>query len=334
MLRGNRPGIWTVPAYGLPYGKDVCLTIALQLRPAQLFHVERMLVSAGASNFKIPLISLIHVAEPVAGEDLEAFYSWGKPQLSQQQRFKPYKRIDRDAFLDALFAKGVGRTRFEVETWWLHFCNHMLDWLLNNDRPVDLYFAMIWPHILRPNWKDAVLKRCRNAGVEPSLRFRKFSRSPAMQAELRRTPLVAVTHRGTISRSLELETNSEFTAASAKVDALRLRHLGKEDYANLIIALREAFIPHAARIFLRWLAVVRRSSAELVSNGQDRSLSFATISPDSTNVRNLRGRGTRVTPALFPPLHVRRGRPTDRSARALLRLPPLQSPSQKLRNPG
>lgn len=55
-------------------------------------------------------------------------------------------------FLDA-FARRTGRPRTEVELWWKLFCDHGFEWIVIQERPLDLGFVTLHLVPFRVNWK-------------------------------------------------------------------------------------------------------------------------------------------------------------------------------------
>lgn len=337
MLWGGQPVIWTVPIFARQTAGHWTAELAINLRPSQVAIVSARLVQAGCrpagSSWLIDPTVLPKIAEPVVGQDLEAFYSWSKPQLAQQDRFKPERRLDRDAFLDALFAKGVGASRSEVEIWWNRFCNHIVDWLLNHERPVDLYFGQLQPSPYRRVWKERCLRILKRRGCRPVGLFSRLRHGPELPAELTHPRLLALTARGFIRRSIEIETNPQWTALAVKVEHYRLAALGAEKYATFTIARLREFLPVARRLFLAWMVDTRGRSATLVPRGAGDPLVLAQNLPPALMPVSDRRFYRRLSPVMLRTKPESYGRRPLRKNRELRPLPDVQPDTPNVRDP-
>jgi hypothetical protein len=137
---------------------------------------------------------------------------------------------DRREFLEYVHACGVGQSIEEVRQWWCHFCNAALDWLINKERPVDLYFLKLHQSPYRQDWKDIVSRSVPHKGNHPHI-LRDHTEFLKRATQL---DLAAMRGRACL-RNVEVEHLPLWWSMLSKAEKYRLRKLGPHRYAKAFL---------------------------------------------------------------------------------------------------
>lgn len=277
ILRGGEPVLWTVPVYVKWITEEWgTLFYALPLLAKQQEAVDAVLAkfaTPAKGMWEVRKIALERFATLSAGGDPQTFFSWERPRLVRQSQVAKEERKEITEFLDALYQAGVGKSREEVEYWWLQFCNHALDWLLNKEKPVDMYFLRLHNCPYRQNWRQAILSRFQKVGkllAHSRGKDREFyAVRSGVTDELLCLDLLAM-HRtdGICYRHVEVEHRPRWWKAVLRVERERMVRLGYIGYASYFMASVRRRLATTIGIYVDWLAAIARPSAADVESGR------------------------------------------------------------------
>lgn len=278
-IRGGTPVAWTLPVWVKQgYWEKTELTPAMPI-PLQAMHVafvDRMTEAGGkldgnAWRIARKHLELIGQVMP-GGTEPENCFSWER----KRDQVKFITRMERNEFVDALYQKGVGNSRAECVFWWNQFCNHILDWLINEDRPVDMFFIRLLPCSIRTNWREGIfhrLSRHMRAGRAKTLIA---SKDPRIAEILAKPGMLAYKRCGRVERHVELQHTDLWWKVIKRVDEERIRLVGVCQYAAEVLASQKRFIEPAMDIFRSWLRHGVAPPVQIRDGGSPGSRCFVT----------------------------------------------------------
>lgn len=202
----------------------------------------------------------------------EECFSWQRKPFKPTTHLQEATSPDIEDFISYLYQSGLGRSREEIAYWWAHFCNAAFDWLINQERPLDLHFVRLWNSPLREGW------------IERTIRKRKeFFSKTALSRNTRRVDLLteALTQPGiidflrnaaqmnpgpggTINRTFEAEPTRRWHSAVKRVEEKRLAMLQREGYAECCQHSLDRFTKTAIRLLAQRFLSYRRAPLALV----------------------------------------------------------------------
>jgi hypothetical protein len=254
-IRGYDPVQWSIPFYVTPQGpsEESSAFPAIPLLRIQQSAVNARLKPRARLVNGIWMITRLNLHQigtmATAGVDPETLLAWDRKPLKQALK-RPEKNVEREEFLDALYQVGIGKSREEIAHWWYVFCNHALDWIINKERPVDMFFTRIHPMPYRANWIERTEAR----------RMKLYSkRQSLMQPDwlkkwFENSTLLGLNRDGTINRHMTLEFMPLWWQTIKLVEQTRLQRLKRFRYAACVIESIRQASPAAARIYRTWLA--------------------------------------------------------------------------------
>lgn len=259
---------WQTEEWGVAF-------FATPLMVKQQKAVEHVLNQAGEpyrGMWRIRRTHLEQIGEVTTGGDPENYFAWERPKMSQLPEFQPERRLERDEFLDAIYAAGVGKNRTEVEYWWNQFCKHALDWLVNKDKPVDMYFIRLHNSGYRANWKAVLLGRFPKLGQLLSHTLGKdqhyFAHKSGLLDQMTCLDLLAMNReRGVCYRMVEVEHRPQWWKNILRVEKTRHRRLGSAGYAKYFLESIRSKLGTNLRLYVEFLSNVARPSAADVECG-------------------------------------------------------------------
>jgi hypothetical protein len=179
-------------------------------------------------------------------------------------------RSDVDDFLDSWQKRGLlPLDRSVLAAIYHDFCNHALDWLLNQDKPIDLYFIRLIPMPHRLDWKERVLLRIKDYGLAGViLNTEKLATDENFRNLLLSGKLLNV-ENGVISRCIEVEHKRQWWTLAKKVEQTRRKALGSGGYARSVLDQIRNKFEASANIASRWAkqVAIGLSRAGRVPNG-------------------------------------------------------------------
>lgn len=277
IVRGRQPVLWTIPCYVTWETKEWgMLYFGLALYSVQRKAIEALLdvSSAGRDRgmWRISRTVLEKIGELTTGGNPEHWFSWESPRREAASNPDPQSRSDRDEFLDALYQYGIGNSRSELEFYWHQFCNHALDWLINKEKPVDMYFLALHNCPYRQNWRQVVLGRfpklgrllCHKRGVDRDIVINQTGLDDALV----NLDLLALQKKtGLAYRHIEVEHKRRWWKTSLRVEQARMARLGSPGYAAYLLRSVKTRMAATLRIYVEYLEGVARPSAADVDCG-------------------------------------------------------------------
>jgi hypothetical protein len=267
--------LWTVPfvAHWIEENK-ARIAPALPLLASQTIAVASMLdafAERDQGGWLITRAQLEIISHPVEGEP-ENYFSWERKRQSQNPEYEPQKRGERDEFLDALYQTGIGKSREEIEFWWITFCKHAQSWILNQEKPVDMYFVKLHNSPYRMNWKQSLLMLFPRIGrvichLKGDRRDKLVAQSGLDDALVSLDLLAMHKKAGIMYRHVEVEHTHTWWKNTLKVEKERLRVLGPYEYAWDYMCSVRRQLKRSLRIYVSWLAAVARPSARDIASG-------------------------------------------------------------------
>lgn len=318
-VRGGKPVVWQIPVY-VTWNEDgpegaVFPSVPL-LRIQQKAFDELMVSRARKVNglWMIIRSELRRVAKPAkSGSDPETLLAWERTRMDQNPSNQPEKREERDAFINALYLNGAGKSRDDVAHWWFLFCDHALDWLINKERPIDMFFLRLTPLPFRPNWIERTEKQRHNCrGNKNFLTPERFG------AWMNDGKLLGVNSDGTISRHVALEHLPLWWKTIKRVESTRIQSLNPARYAAAVIDSVLHAIPAATRIYRNWLVNKSLATAVYVEGRSPGSSRFEACPSPSRRPTPLWGTSDKYRHALWI-LKPEKVRELSRKSKALSR---------------
>ena len=255
-VRGSSPVLWRIPFYvtwneKAPEGALFSAVPLLKIQQAAADRVMRENGRRVKGMWMMTRADLRKVGELAKdGTDPETLLVWERPRTAKQPRYRSTKFRERDDFLDALYLLGVGQSQEEVAHWWYLFCNHALDWVINKERPVDMFFAKITPLPFRVNWQEKANK----TRLEMLCKRHVFTHGNYLDDWFKRGSPLGLNADGTIHRYLQVELMPFWWKTIKQVERTRLKRLKSERYAEYVATAIDRATPAAKRIFKTWVA--------------------------------------------------------------------------------
>lgn len=127
------------------------------------------------NRWHLPRLNLERFCKPEGEADPQSVVEWRPPERVKYRKLRAglcgAERIERfrcrDEFFHEFAKSGWFKSPLSAETYFMAFCKHMLHTLVNEQKPVDLGFALICPVPLRVNWKALLLQRHLKNSVAP-----------------------------------------------------------------------------------------------------------------------------------------------------------------------
>lgn len=112
------------------------------------------------------LRSVLQVIGHAITDDAEKYVVWRPLDARVKFRSGPHN-ADRDEFFAEYARNGIVSDPVKAEVIFVSFCKHMLSWMLNEQRPVQLGFCDLYAVPYRPNWKQLLFQRQQGRKVLP-----------------------------------------------------------------------------------------------------------------------------------------------------------------------
>lgn len=253
IVRGDRPVLWALPYRMEPCGQGVRIWPAVPLREKEKSAATALLRPLGepeGDDWLLTHFRLRKVAEKVPDKEPEQYAIWHRPHMRQVKHWaRSPGQAGIEDFTDALFMAGVGETREEVATWWYHFRNHMLDWLINKEREVDLGFVKLHQSARRLNWLIQTHFCGRRQTVPLTNQPKVLKNNQKFMDRVSGRSVVEVRTNGTVRRFIDVEHGKEWEALTKRVETTRLKLLKPRPYAKHTLAGLARGADVAAKLF-------------------------------------------------------------------------------------
>lgn len=202
----------------------------------------------------------------------------------------------RDEFFHAFCLTGWMSNPYKADLLFTAFCRHMLHWLVNEQRPVDLGFCTLLPVPLRPNWKSLLLDRHRGRVLPTS----KVGLMREIAEEVLKKPEYTVWYRlrKRIFWNLECLPERPWYRATMEYERKR-KAVHEKEFSRYVSAVRDTIrrsLPSLTRLYDNYLTFVKRPGARLMA--------VVTTTREASKVAgNRRGALVRVDPARVVPAY-------------------------------
>lgn len=268
VINGRHPVLWTIPFVVVwPRDKDYAhLTAAVSLMAKHRAAVDQVLKLAGEKledGWGIERDKLEAIGRKTEGGDPDLYFSWSLPRQSDLPHNHPERRQDRDEFIDALFAAGVGASRDELHYFWNQFCKHAQDWLIRKEKPVDMYFIKLHPTPYRANWKEILCSRFpkiwRAAGTKRDAKREWLLIESGFMDELLSLDLLAMNTKDEFCyRRVEVEYCPQWWKSVKLVECARIAKKNVYGYASSVMDSVKRALPSMLRVYGNYLAQIAR----------------------------------------------------------------------------
>ena len=273
IIRGNHPVRWTIPYFLMWNTRDVEATLYCAIHPLGFIQdaadaVLRNHARPFNGMWRILLADLELIGyrvDPPTNPHL--YFSWERKQEYQKEQYRNVgERLkEMDDLIDALYQRGVGKSRDECGFWFRQISNHIFHWLVIKEKPVDLGFIKLHPTHYRQNWKMILLGRFPKLGAALSHLNEKdanyvLHRSGFLEAMLSLDLLAMNTINGYCYRGIEVEFTKVWYKAIKDVELSRKQKLQGFNYASRAMGSVKRALPTMVRIYRQWLANIARPS--------------------------------------------------------------------------
>lgn len=270
MIRGSEPVLWTVPFYITKDDRypEFSMFCAIPLLPNQKKTVDALVSNHARpwnGMWRILPHELSAIGYATEGGDPEEYFSWERKQSRYVDDAMRERRQDMDEFLDSVYQAGFGRSRTEVEAWWIIFCNHALDWMLNKNKPVDFSFIKLHPTYYRQNWQECLVHKLWQLNfVVRTFYVPKMAKRLWNEKVLERflnPGLMAMDESGIFLRHVDIEHRRRWNSEMRKVETARKQHL-KDQYADYVKSEIRSRLKTAYKFFRLWAKNALESRAK------------------------------------------------------------------------
>lgn len=275
-INGRDPVLFRIPFYVMWQEDDTSRIIeAVPLRTFEREAVSRVLNLHGQfkdQHWQVSRFNLERIGTKTPGGDPAAYFSWGTPRPPEP---KPQEGgLERNEFVTSLHQSGVGRSEAEVMYWMKEIMQHAAEWLINKEKPVDLYFIKLHNSPYRINWKTILCQRFIRLGQmmngKSKLEVDYIISRSGLRDELLSLDLLAYCdQRQTCYRHVEVEHTKQWWKLVRKAETQRLELKGPYKYADYFSDSIKRFIPTALRLYNQFLAQMAKACATTVEGGHD-----------------------------------------------------------------
>ncbi len=275
LICGREPVMFRIPYFVVWDDNKGKLVEAVILRPNERAAAGSILGLHGQFKDRHWWVSrdkLERIASKTPGGDPESYLTWGQPR-PEDKRPNPEK-LERNEFIESLYQAGVGKSVEELTYYWHEFCQHAAHWMINKEKPVDMYFIRLHNCPYRANWKTLLTQRFHKLGPimhrksGPALDY-VLHKSGFMEELLSLDLLAFCRQKGTVYRTVEVEHRQTWWKLVRKAEATRLLRKGPYNYAEYFSDSIKRWIPGALKVYLSWLAQIARPCVDAVEGGRD-----------------------------------------------------------------
>ena len=277
---GRDPVLFRIPYFVVWSQNEALMESALPLRRQEKLAVSRILALHGKPSKDQWIISrqmLEKIAEQTRGGDPDNYFAWNMPRPAEQAHVEG--RTERSEFIDSLYQSGVGKSPEELAYYWQEFCRHAAHWLINKEKPVDIFFVRLHNCPYRANWKVILTQRFRRLGQAISHKSgheREYVMDQSgFKEELLSLDLLAFRRENqTCYRHVEVEHRKPWWKNVKKIELKRKMQLGPYGYADYFLESIARFIPTAIRLYTVWLAQIAKACVADCEGGHDGRIRF------------------------------------------------------------
>ncbi len=284
VIEGTIPVAWTVPVYA-HFRDDLNAVVmyACALLPSQKQwvddHMREYAVEENAL-WIITRVALERMGHQVELCNPELLFTWERDRNRPIEVGEPPPTTsDREEFLNGLYMSGLFADRKQLDLIYYQFCLHSLGWMINREKPLDLYFAKLHNCPYRVNWKESLLARFPRLGRLLCHRNKQGAEIVANEAgmldELRCPDLLAMRRTSPlVRRTIEVELTGLWHKTVARTEQRRWSQLGPLKYAEYFMHSVARWAQAATRCYVSWCNLIAMQSAASVECGEKGEFRF------------------------------------------------------------
>jgi hypothetical protein len=250
LIRGSAPVLWTIPFwinFEEERSETATMFSAIPLLRPHLEAVKTLLAEIATYDKAMWTINRMDIerigarVDMTTGVEIEELFTWERRKSHQIDPAAREARKDIDEFLDSLYQTGLPISRDWLGVIYHQICTHALDWLINKERPLDLYFVKLHNCPFRMDWKEWMA------------RLRRFRCKYGSKDLTRRTETLR------LERWIEVEPAKLWINQVKRVEDLRVQQVGWRKYATYVSRASARFDETSRRIYDRWVENHRRA---------------------------------------------------------------------------
>lgn len=280
VICGRTPVTWQIPFYVTWVDGAARLDEAMPLYQSHKAAVNQLLSLHGemrGRQWYLSPGSLSHIGEKTTGGNVETYFAWGT--IRPVDRRPQDEREERDEFLEALYAAGVGESVTQLKYFWREFCLHAAHWMINKEKPVDMIFARLHNCPYRANWRTILTQRFRKLGTTLHCRSgvaREYAIDQSgLREEMLSLDLLAINRlTETCYRHIEIEHRPKWWKLVRRAEKDRKTLLGKTRYADYFLDSVRRFIRPGLTLYTSWLAQIASPCVADCESGPDGGIRF------------------------------------------------------------
>ena len=233
----------------------------LGLQRAALENALSQLATGGTETERlIPIIVLKEFAQKSKFESPEQVVAWNRLP-SPAINFPKDEGVD-EFIKDWLAASGISLSKAAASTLFVSLVTHMMHWLVNRRKPVNLLFGTLDPFQYRKNWKEIVLGMAYARTAEADTWHKKFvEQHPPTPTDLCQSQLLSF-DRGICRWMVEFTPAAWFHKHSDEVEWNRRKRLGGKAY---LVSVCRVIMGHAERAVSVYRKFLHEQSTKIVS---------------------------------------------------------------------
>lgn len=281
-LKGSH---WTLPILVEIHDETALVRIPeIPLLPKQRAALENalsQLATGGTPDERnVPLMFLIENAKRSEFTNAEDVVSWNR-QPPIGQNIPKEEGVD-DFVGDWLVSTGFGISKASATAIYISICTHMLHWLVNRRRPVNLVFGTLDPFQYRKNWKEILLGKAWLRAAAGNLEDRTIyiTSHPPKPGDMAQSEMLSY-NKGVCNWTLEFTPSKWFHNHSNEVEEKRRQRMGRARY---LVSVMRTIMSHAQRAQATYSTYLNEISPKIVEvpefNSDDGGY-FTTLKKDS-----------------------------------------------------
>ncbi len=251
-IRGSH---WVLPVLVERHTDVAYVTLApipmLGIQRAVLINaIEQVSVNRVEDSYVVPFGPWCDIAEKSKQDNAEQVVEWNR--VAGERVYLP-GNPDLDTFAaDWLVHSGYSFSKASAVTLHLSIFSHMMHWLVNLHRPVDVLFAVIHPLQMRRNWKEIIYGQAWQSGKD-------VSKTMPLPADLGQSYMVQY-RSGVCQWHLELSESNAYRQAMETAENKRRRRLN----GNYFKSVCRTIMSQAARAIRIYKEFTQHEGASIV----------------------------------------------------------------------
>jgi hypothetical protein len=257
---------WTLPIFVEVQDETARVTVPdiplLRSQRAVLESALSQLATGGTEAERvIPMLVLRENAQKSSHPDAESVVVWNR--LPSATVNMPNEEGVDEFVADWLNATGFNLSKASGTTIFVSLCTHMVHWLVNRRKPVNLMFAVLNPFQYRRNWKEILLGMAWTRAQEGTLENRDIyiSSHPPSPADFVQSELLSY-EKEVCNWTIECTPTDWFHRHSNQVEFKRRQRLGARPY---LVSVCRTVMAHYERAASVYKTFVDEQNAKIVA---------------------------------------------------------------------